>query len=120
MNGRRDTELKTPDPVTYKKEFHDNFEQKHHDFVKIEGGVKRLLHIINNSEYDFKVLKDALYTLVQKKKDYKGSSCFHIGPVLMRMFYYLNNPQVAYEVETNAHSSQSINRSMPNCFVAVF
>lgn len=86
------------DPLQFKQTFKEKFiDVEESNFTKYENGVKDLLHVINNNESDMDVMKIALDTLIQKQSEFKGNK-YSFGTVIMRLFYFLDTPKRAIEV----------------------
>ncbi|XP_031631367.1 uncharacterized protein LOC116345815 [Contarinia nasturtii] len=65
--------------------------------IGLEFSLKNLLHIMENDEKDFMILKATLKTLIDKQADFHGEK-YHFDAIIMRAFHYLNMPNEAIEL----------------------
>lgn len=84
----------------------DTFRSKMQEACDKEDGViftedlKAMLHLAQKNEDDMKLVLRMIEKYLLTSKDLKFGS-FTFGPVVMRMFYYLKEPQRAFSAISN-------------------
>ncbi|XP_053973953.1 pentatricopeptide repeat-containing protein 2, mitochondrial-like [Hylaeus volcanicus] len=84
----------------------ETFRSKMLEVCKAEDGVvfvedvKAMLHLAQNNDDDIKLVTQLIEKYVNCIKDQKFGS-YVFGPVVMRMFYYLNKPEAALSLFQN-------------------
>ncbi|XP_078035270.1 pentatricopeptide repeat-containing protein 2, mitochondrial [Augochlora pura] len=64
------------------------------DAVIFTEDLKAMLHLIQKNEGDLQLINTMIHKYIKSNKDLKFGS-YVFGPVVMRMYFYLNEPQVA-------------------------
>lgn len=78
------------------------------DGVVFTEDLKAMIHLAQPNEQDMSLLIDMLKKYVQKHKESNISS-YVFGPVVMRMYYHLNQPQHALQAFENEILRNSFN-----------
>lgn len=81
----------------FKHNFRKLILHKEFNQIRIEYGLKNLLHIMINSSSDVSILRDALCKLIQMQTECEGEK-YRFDSIIMRTFYFLNMPDEAIEV----------------------
>ncbi|XP_031629406.1 pentatricopeptide repeat-containing protein 2, mitochondrial-like [Contarinia nasturtii] len=87
-------------PLRYKQNFENRFVDEDCNFTKYETELNNLLHVVEKSESDMILLKEALNTLIEKQSEYEGEK-YAFGTVIMRTLYFLDMPNKAIEFYQN-------------------
>lgn len=92
----------------------DTFREKMKEICQKDDGIvftedlKAMIHLARPNEQDMSLLNDMLKKYIQKHEESKiGSYVF--GPVVMRMYYHLNQPQYALQAFENEVLRNSFN-----------
>ncbi|XP_017884479.1 uncharacterized protein LOC108627654 [Ceratina calcarata] len=89
----------------------DTFRSKMKEICEKEDGViytedlKAMLHLVHENDEDMKLLSKMLEKYVRTKEERK-ITVYAFGPVVMRMFYYLDQPQRALAMFENNELSE--------------
>ncbi|XP_071870110.1 pentatricopeptide repeat-containing protein 2, mitochondrial [Bombus fervidus] len=88
--------------MTIENTFRDKMQEicQNEDGVIYTEDLKAMIHLAQASENDMQLLNDMLIKYIQNQEDKKYGK-YVFGPVVMRMYYHLNQPQYALEAFDN-------------------
>lgn len=92
----------------------DTFRTKMKEICEKEDGIvytedlKVMLHLAHENEDDMQLLNTMLEKYVAKK-DHRKFGTYAFGPIVMRMYYYLNQPHLALQTFENSALSENFN-----------
>lgn len=78
------------------------------DGIIFTEDLKAMIHLVQPNEQDMTLLTNMLKKYIQKHEENKIGS-FVFGPVVMRMFYHLNQPEYALQAFENEYLRNSFN-----------
>lgn len=83
----------------FKQHFRKQLANVDFSLTSLEYGLKNLLHIMGNNINDITLLRNALGTFIQKRKDAKEDT-YNFGTIIMRACHFFNIPDEAKQVKT--------------------
>lgn len=88
--------------MTIENTFRDKMQEvcQDQDGVIYTEDLKAMIHLAQASESDMQLLKNMLVKYIHNQEDKKFGK-YIFGPVVMRMYYHLNQPQYALEAFDN-------------------
>lgn len=88
---------------SFKEELRTQLPNTDFPILRLENGLKNMVHIMHNNRADFYLLKNALRTYIQRYDEWPIKDKFIFDAVLMRAFYFLDMPDEAVEVNAIIH-----------------